>query len=107
MAKPEWGTKRECPKCKTRFYDLGRDPATCPNCGYTFEISSLSNQLGRPVLTSDDESAKPQIEDAVLVEDIDVDVDVEEDDAVLEDDIEGEDVPLDAIADVSTDNEED
>ena len=34
MVKPEWGTKRSCPKCGTRFYDLGKDdPATCINCG--------------------------------------------------------------------------
>ena len=34
MVKPEWGTKRTCPKCSTRFYDLGKDePATCINCG--------------------------------------------------------------------------
>ncbi|MBA4050305.1 MAG: TIGR02300 family protein, partial [Erythrobacter sp.] len=25
MAKPEWGTKRTCPKCGTRFYDLGKE----------------------------------------------------------------------------------
>ncbi|OYY67684.1 FYDLN acid domain-containing protein, partial [Sphingomonas sp. 28-63-12] len=25
MVKPEWGTKRTCPKCATRFYDLGKD----------------------------------------------------------------------------------
>ncbi|MCH8203459.1 MAG: TIGR02300 family protein [Proteobacteria bacterium] len=34
MAKPEWGTKRTCPECSTRFYDLGKDePATCISCG--------------------------------------------------------------------------
>ena len=33
MAKPEWGTKRSCPKCGTRFYDLGKeDPVTCIEC---------------------------------------------------------------------------
>ena len=33
MVKPEWGTKRTCPKCSTRFYDLGKDdPVTCINC---------------------------------------------------------------------------
>ncbi|HVG81046.1 MAG TPA: FYDLN acid domain-containing protein, partial [Methylomirabilota bacterium] len=26
MAKPEWGTKRICHSCGTRFYDLLRDP---------------------------------------------------------------------------------
>ena len=34
MVKPEWGTKRTCPKCGTRFYDLNKDePATCIECG--------------------------------------------------------------------------
>ena len=33
MVKPEWGTKRTCPKCGTRFYDLGNeDPVTCIEC---------------------------------------------------------------------------
>ena len=38
MVKPEWGTKRSCPKCAERFYDLGKDdPVTCIQCGVTFE----------------------------------------------------------------------
>ena len=33
MVKPEWGTKRTCPKCSTRFYDLGsEDPVHCIAC---------------------------------------------------------------------------
>jgi uncharacterized protein (TIGR02300 family) len=33
MVKPEWGTKRTCPKCSTRFYDLGNDaPVHCIEC---------------------------------------------------------------------------
>jgi uncharacterized protein (TIGR02300 family) len=37
MVKPEWGSKRTCPKCATRFYDLGKDdPVTCIECGATF-----------------------------------------------------------------------
>ena len=37
MVKPEWGTKRSCPKCSTRFYDLGKDdPVTCIECGNAF-----------------------------------------------------------------------
>lgn len=33
MVKPEWGTKRTCPKCGTRFYDLQKDePVVCINC---------------------------------------------------------------------------
>ena len=34
MVKPEWGAKRNCPKCGERFYDLGADdPVTCIECG--------------------------------------------------------------------------
>lgn len=34
MVKPEWGTKRSCPKCGLRFYDLGvEDPVVCIDCG--------------------------------------------------------------------------
>jgi uncharacterized protein (TIGR02300 family) len=34
MVKPEWGSKRTCPKCATRFYDLGKDdPVHCIECG--------------------------------------------------------------------------
>ncbi|MEO6247689.1 MAG: TIGR02300 family protein [Sphingomicrobium sp.] len=37
MVKPEWGHKRTCPKCSTRFYDLGKDePVTCIACGAAF-----------------------------------------------------------------------
>ena len=45
MVNPEWGTKRTCPKCSTRFYDLGKDePVTCINCGNAW--------LPEPVLKS-------------------------------------------------------
>jgi uncharacterized protein (TIGR02300 family) len=33
VVKPEWGTKRTCPKCGTRFYDLQQEePVTCIAC---------------------------------------------------------------------------
>lgn len=35
MVKPEWGAKHGCPKCGTRFYDLGKDdPVHCIECGH-------------------------------------------------------------------------
>jgi uncharacterized protein (TIGR02300 family) len=38
VVKPEWGAKRTCPKCGTRFYDLGKDnPVHCIECGTNFE----------------------------------------------------------------------
>ena len=38
MAKPELGTKRLCAGCGAKFYDLNKDPITCPKCGTVFEI---------------------------------------------------------------------
>jgi len=37
VAKPEWGSKRVCQSCGTRFYDLMRTPCTCPKCGAAVE----------------------------------------------------------------------
>jgi hypothetical protein len=37
MAKAEWGTKRSCPKCGNRFYDLTKEePVTCISCSYAW-----------------------------------------------------------------------
>ena len=78
MVKPEWGTKRTCPKCGTRFYDLGKeDPISCVECGTNFEVD--------PILKSKQplpfEAAKPvsekETEDSDLAEDLDVDEDEE------------------------------
>ncbi len=33
VSKSEWGTKRLCQSCGTKFYDLQRAPVTCPSCG--------------------------------------------------------------------------
>ena len=30
------GTKRLCPACHVKFYDLNRSPAKCPKCGEEF-----------------------------------------------------------------------
>jgi len=42
MVKPEWGTKRTCPKCGTRFYDLEKDnPVNCIECGNQWEPEAV------------------------------------------------------------------
>ncbi len=33
MSKVKLGTKYECFSCSTKFYDLGKALAVCPNCG--------------------------------------------------------------------------
>jgi uncharacterized protein (TIGR02300 family) len=47
VAKPELGTKRVCASCGARFYDLNKDPITCPKCGTEFTVASLTPK-GRP-----------------------------------------------------------
>ena len=40
--KAERGTKRTCqnPECGSRFYDLNRDPITCPICSSVYVVSA-------------------------------------------------------------------
>lgn len=38
MLKMEWGAKRTCLNCGTRFYDLQRLSVPCPKCGTMFEV---------------------------------------------------------------------
>jgi uncharacterized protein (TIGR02300 family) len=49
VAKPEWGVKRLCQSCATKFYDLGRSPITCPQCGARFDPEALlKSRRNRP-----------------------------------------------------------
>jgi uncharacterized protein (TIGR02300 family) len=36
----ERGTKRTCQGCGARFYDLNRDPITCPLCSAVFQLEA-------------------------------------------------------------------
>jgi uncharacterized protein (TIGR02300 family) len=42
VAKPELGTKRLCPHCGAKFYDLSKTPIVCPKCGSVVEIMAAS-----------------------------------------------------------------
>ena len=49
MVKPEWGTKRICPSCGTRYYDLLRKPVLCPKCSTPFDPEAfLRSRRARP-----------------------------------------------------------
>ncbi len=49
MAKPEWGVKRVCQSCATKFYDLKRSPITCPKCAAPFDPEALlKSRRSRP-----------------------------------------------------------
>ena len=44
MADPELGTKRTCPDCAARYYDLNRRPAHCPKCAYEFDPDAVTSR---------------------------------------------------------------
>lgn len=110
MPKEEWGVKRVCPKCATRFYDLQNDPMTCPSCEASFDVASLTQQKTRTATAEKVEKpAKPETaddleEDIVLDDDDDTSPDDIADDLLEDDD--DDTVNLDDITDVSTEDTE-
>jgi uncharacterized protein (TIGR02300 family) len=46
MVSAELGTKRTCPNCAARFYDLLRDPIMCPKCGTSFVAAAILPSKG-------------------------------------------------------------
>ena len=76
MAKPEWGTKRICPRCGTRYYDLLRDQVICPKCSTPYDPEAfLKARRARP-------AAPIEKELAPVGDDVDTDVDTEDVEAV-------------------------
>ncbi len=73
MAKPEWGNKRICPSCGTRYYDLMRDPVVCPKCATPFDPEAfLKSRRTRPAAPVEKEL------EPVGPEEIDADLETEE-----------------------------
>ena len=78
MIKAEWGTKRACPKCGTRFYDLGKDnPVTCIECGTNFEPETVLKSKQPLPFDAPKPVAAKQTQDADLAEDLAPDEDEE------------------------------
>ena len=44
LVKADLGTKRQCPSCASRFYDLTKRPIECPKCGFSYEPEALFKQ---------------------------------------------------------------
>ena len=73
MIKPEWGTKRTCPKCATRFYDLTKDdPVSCINCGYAWAPEAILKS--KQPMAFEAVKADPAKNDADLGADEDLDI---------------------------------
>ncbi len=55
--KAERGTKRVCQSCGSKFYDLNRDPITCPMCQSVYQVAaSASRATGGNNLDADDDA---------------------------------------------------
>lgn len=65
MVKAELGTKRICPSCGSKFYDLLKSPIICPKCGVSFIAAPLLPSKGEaPQAAPKREMPKPAPEDA-------------------------------------------
>jgi uncharacterized protein (TIGR02300 family) len=96
MVKPEWGAKRTCPKCSTRFYDLGKDdPVHCISCGTDFTVDPVLKSKqplafeAAPVAAKEPEKADEDLaaDDLAIDEDEEVSADEEVDLETGDDDL--------------------
>jgi uncharacterized protein (TIGR02300 family) len=99
MAKPEWGIKRICPSCGSRYYDMKKEPPVCPSCGTIFDPEALlKSRRARPLPAEDTKKAPPKRDaeealDTEVEEGLDeVAEDVVDDDADVADDLDADDV---------------
>jgi len=79
LAKPEWGTKRICPSCGARYYDLLREPVICPKCSTPLDPEAFRRaRRARPAAPVEKEL------EPVVADEVDADLETEEIEAVEE-----------------------
>jgi uncharacterized protein (TIGR02300 family) len=98
VAKPEWGAKRICPSCGTRYYDLLRRPVICPKCATPFDPEAfLKSRRTRPAVPVEKERepvGADELDTEVETEEEEGDVVVEEEEALPIEEAEEEDEEL-------------
>ena len=95
LAKPEWGTKRICPNCGTRYYDLLREQVICPKCSTPYDPEAfLKARRARPVAPVEKELAPVGDDADTEAEDIETAEDEEEEAVPLAEGEEEEDEEL-------------
>ena len=98
VAKPEWGTKRSCQSCGTKFYDLRKPQIVCPKCGAEFDPQLVSRpQRPRPAA-----APAPKPAEAVELEGVEVELDEE----VIEDEAEEEDEVIEDASELGGDKDD-
>ena len=94
MPKVEWGKKVVCLNCETKFYDLNRKPAICPNCGTEYADPSIETVVtnAKQVFTDDVDTVTDNnlvgsdaSESIAEVEDLEIEDDIDDDTISLED----------------------
>ena len=90
MEEIEKGAKRKCTQCSTLFFDFGKSPIVCPNCGA--DVNSLLTNVskrGRPPKAT--KPQEPSQESEIKIDEIEVQENIENvvnDDDSVEDMIE-------------------
>lgn len=108
MAKPEWGVKRICPSCSQRYYDMQKNPPTCPSCGTIFDPEALlKSRRARPMPVEDTKKVVPKRDDE---EALDVEVEEELDevaDEIVDDEVDVADaLEADEVEDAVVEDED-
>jgi uncharacterized protein (TIGR02300 family) len=136
LVKADLGTKRVCPSCGARFYDLQKRPIECPKCAFAFEPEALYKQRRprqpEPVAAeavpaeteeeTEEEEAEPAESEEATVEPvadepaIEIPGDDDEEETVAEEPepeeagmsvVEGEDADLEDLGDEDVEEDED
>ena len=85
MAKPEWGVKRICPACGTKYYDFNNSLIICPSCNMEFDpeiyLKSRKGKNLSPKLVADNNDNISNLDDIEVENDEEV---VSDDDPILE-----------------------
>lgn len=66
VTNPSWGTKRNCPSCSTHFYDLNKQPVSCPKCKHTFD-PTVATRAKRKTLRREEPKEKKEIIHATVL----------------------------------------
>ena len=110
MAKPEWGKKRICLACNTKYYDLNKSPIICPSCGSEFDPDIyLKSRKGKNLSTKVVSEKKQNMsEDMTNIDDIETDTDdevVSDDDPLLDINTENQDTETEAGVELNIDED--
>lgn len=88
MVNPKLGAKRVCEACGAKFYDLNKQPATCPKCNHSFDplaafVKSEPVREIAPTVEEDDDEEDDVLEteaEEISLDDMDEGISDDDDD---------------------------